>query len=123
MIVERIILAKRLLAHSPDPVAKISSDLGFDEPTKFVKLFRRETTLTPPLRKSCWLATEFDVRDIAPMAPPYVHPGRTNAVPTRRLGVPIDWLEARCVARADHRQRVSLRVSGTRGGIALVPRR
>ena len=48
VIVERIILeAKRLLAHNSDPVAKISADLGFDEPTNFVKFFRRETTLTP----------------------------------------------------------------------------
>jgi AraC-like DNA-binding protein len=48
VIVERIILeAKRLLAHSSDPVAKISSDLGFDEPTNFVKYFKRETERTP----------------------------------------------------------------------------
>ena len=48
VIVERIILeAKRLLAHSSDPVARISADLGFDEPTNFVKFFRRETDLTP----------------------------------------------------------------------------
>jgi AraC-like DNA-binding protein len=48
VIVERIILeAKRVLAHTADPVAKISADLGFDEPTNFVKFFRRETDLTP----------------------------------------------------------------------------
>lgn len=48
VIVERIILeAKRLLAHSSDPAARISADLGFDEPTNFVKFFKRETDLTP----------------------------------------------------------------------------
>ena len=48
VIVERIILeAKRLLAHSSDPVAGVSAHLGFDEPTNFVKFFKRETDLTP----------------------------------------------------------------------------
>ncbi len=48
VIVERIVLeAKRLLAHSTDTAAKISADLGFDEPTNFTKFFRRETNLTP----------------------------------------------------------------------------
>ena len=48
VIVERIILeAKRLLAHRHDTAARISVDLGFDEPTNFAKFFRRETGLTP----------------------------------------------------------------------------
>lgn len=48
VIVERVILeAKRLLAHSSDPVATISAHLGFDEPTNFVKFFKREADLTP----------------------------------------------------------------------------
>lgn len=48
VIVERVVLeAKRLLAHSGDTAAKISADLGFDEPTNFTKFFRRETNLTP----------------------------------------------------------------------------
>jgi AraC-like DNA-binding protein len=48
VIVERIVLeAKRLLAHGSDPVAEICSRLGFDEPTNFVKYFKRETGLTP----------------------------------------------------------------------------
>jgi AraC-like DNA-binding protein len=48
VIVERIVLeAKRLLAHRRDPAARISDDLGFDEPTNFAKFFRRETGLTP----------------------------------------------------------------------------
>lgn len=48
VIVDRIILeAKRLLAHSGDTAARISADLGFDEPTNFAKFFRRETHLTP----------------------------------------------------------------------------
>lgn len=48
VITERIVLeAKRLLVHGSDTVAAISADLGFDEPTNFVKFFRRETGLTP----------------------------------------------------------------------------
>jgi AraC-like DNA-binding protein len=48
VITGRIVLeAKRLLARSADPVAAISSDLGFDEATNFVKFFRRETGTTP----------------------------------------------------------------------------
>jgi AraC-like DNA-binding protein len=48
VIVERIVLeARRLLAHGPDTVARISVDLGFDEPTNFVKYFKRETGMTP----------------------------------------------------------------------------
>jgi AraC-like DNA-binding protein len=48
VIIDRVVLeAKRLLAHSSDPVAEISCHLGFDEPTNFVKFFKRETGLTP----------------------------------------------------------------------------
>jgi AraC-like DNA-binding protein len=48
VIIDRIILeAKRLLAHSRDPVTKISNDLGFDEPTNFVKFFKHQTNQTP----------------------------------------------------------------------------
>ena len=48
VIVERIVLeAKRLLAHSAEPVATVSEELGFDEATNFVKYFRRETGRTP----------------------------------------------------------------------------
>lgn len=48
VIVDRIVLeAKRLLAHGSDPVAGVGLHLGFDEPTNFVKFFKRETDLTP----------------------------------------------------------------------------
>jgi AraC-like DNA-binding protein len=48
LIVERVVLeAKRLLAHTDLPVASISHELGFDEPTNFVKYVRRETGSTP----------------------------------------------------------------------------
>ncbi len=48
IIVDRIVLeAKRLLAHTSQTVATISRHLGFDEPTNFVKFFRRETGMTP----------------------------------------------------------------------------
>ena len=47
-LTNRIVLeARRLLAHTLSPVAAISEQLGFDEPTNFVKFFRRETGLTP----------------------------------------------------------------------------
>jgi AraC-like DNA-binding protein len=48
VIVERIVLeAKRLIAHTELPVASISAELGFDEPTNFVKYIKRETGSTP----------------------------------------------------------------------------
>ncbi|MBO6675845.1 MAG: helix-turn-helix domain-containing protein [Rhizobiales bacterium] len=48
ILTDRVVLeAKRLLAHSLLPVANIGYELGFSEPTNFVKFFRRETRLTP----------------------------------------------------------------------------
>jgi AraC-like DNA-binding protein len=45
---QRITLeAKRLLSHTSLPIASIADKLGFDEPTNFVKFFRRETESTP----------------------------------------------------------------------------
>lgn len=47
-ISQRIILeAKRLLAHSSQPIYLIAADLGFDEPTNFAKFFRRKAGKTP----------------------------------------------------------------------------
>ena len=39
--------AKRLLAHTVLPIAVIGEQLGFQEPTNFVKFFRREVGCTP----------------------------------------------------------------------------
>ncbi|MCD9623964.1 AraC family transcriptional regulator [Rhabdothermincola salaria] len=48
VVVARLVLeAKRVLAHTDDTVSTISRSLGFDEPTNFVKFFRRETATTP----------------------------------------------------------------------------
>lgn len=48
VVTSRLVLeAKRRLAHSTTPVANLSDDLGFSEPTNFVKFFRRETGVTP----------------------------------------------------------------------------
>jgi AraC-like DNA-binding protein len=47
-IAARITLeAKRLLAHTDQPVATIADRLGFDEPTNFSKFFKREAGCTP----------------------------------------------------------------------------
>ena len=47
-LLERIVLeAKRLLAHTDEPVAAIAEILGFDEATNFVKFFRRESGQPP----------------------------------------------------------------------------
>lgn len=47
-IVDRIMLeARRLLEHTTLPVSAIGSQLGFDEPTNFVKFFHREAGITP----------------------------------------------------------------------------
>jgi AraC family transcriptional regulator, transcriptional activator of pobA len=48
MIDERIMLeAKRLLAHTNESVKEIGYDLGFDEPTNFIKYFRKHSHSTP----------------------------------------------------------------------------
>jgi AraC-like DNA-binding protein len=47
-IAQRLSLeAKRLLAHTALPVQVIADQLGFDEPTNFVKFFRKEAGMTP----------------------------------------------------------------------------
>jgi AraC-like DNA-binding protein len=54
-ITRRVVLeAKRLLVHGEASVAVISEGLGFDEPTNFVKYFRRETATTPGAFRSRW---------------------------------------------------------------------
>lgn len=48
LIDERVLLeAKRLLAHSNATVKEIAFDLGFEEPTNFIKYFRKHTEQTP----------------------------------------------------------------------------
>jgi len=48
MIDERIMLeAKRLLAHTSESVKEIGFALGFDEPTNFIKYFRKHHSSTP----------------------------------------------------------------------------
>ncbi len=45
---QRVVLeAKRLLAHTSLAVQTIGRELGFDEPTNFVKFFRKEAGMTP----------------------------------------------------------------------------
>ncbi len=39
--------AKRLLAHTPLPIGLIADRVGFDEPTNFVKFFKREVGCSP----------------------------------------------------------------------------
>jgi AraC-like DNA-binding protein len=47
-IARRVCLeAKRLLAHTANPVQSIAFDLGFDEATNFVKFFKRLEGVTP----------------------------------------------------------------------------
>ena len=48
MIDERVMLeAKRLLAHTNESVKEIGYNLGFDEPTNFIKYFRKHSNSTP----------------------------------------------------------------------------
>lgn len=48
IIEERVMLeARRLLAHTRDSVKEIGFFLGFDEPTNFVKFFRKQAGITP----------------------------------------------------------------------------
>jgi AraC family transcriptional activator of pobA len=48
LINERVVLeAKRLLAHTNDSIKKVGFELGFDEPTNFVKYFHKHEAKTP----------------------------------------------------------------------------
>jgi AraC-like DNA-binding protein len=48
IIDQRIILeAKRILAHTTESVKEIGYHLGFDEPTNFIKYFKKHSKLTP----------------------------------------------------------------------------
>jgi AraC family transcriptional regulator, transcriptional activator of pobA len=48
LIDERVCLeAQRLLVHTRWPLTRICAELGFCEPTNFVKFFRRTTGQTP----------------------------------------------------------------------------
>ena len=48
MIDARVVLeAKRLLVHTTDSVKEIGYTLGFDEPTNFVKYFKKHQNITP----------------------------------------------------------------------------
>ncbi len=47
-LTQRLLLeAKRLLCHTCLPVAEIAQKLGHDEPTNFIKFFRKEAGITP----------------------------------------------------------------------------
>ncbi|RFS18642.1 helix-turn-helix domain-containing protein [Emticicia sp. C21] len=48
MIDERVLLeAKRLLTHTTESIKEIGFSLGFDEPTNFIKYFRKHQKVTP----------------------------------------------------------------------------
>lgn len=48
IIDERVLLeAKRLLVHSNEAIKEIAYELGYDEPTNFIKYFRKHTGCTP----------------------------------------------------------------------------
>jgi AraC-like DNA-binding protein len=48
IINDRIMLeAKRILAHTTESVKEIGYDLGFDEPTNFIKYFKKHSKYTP----------------------------------------------------------------------------
>ena len=48
LIDERVLLeAKRILAHTTESVKEISYQLGFEEPTNFIKYFKKHTSVTP----------------------------------------------------------------------------
>lgn len=48
IIDDRIVLeAKRILAHTTESIKQIAYHLGFEEPTNFIKYFKKHATLTP----------------------------------------------------------------------------
>jgi AraC family transcriptional regulator, transcriptional activator of pobA len=42
-----VLEAKRILAHTTESVKEIGYDLGFEEPTNFIKYFKKHSKLTP----------------------------------------------------------------------------
>ena len=50
--------AKRLLAHTDQPITTLSINLGFDDPSNFIKFFKRETCCTPAEFRRRMLARE-----------------------------------------------------------------
>lgn len=53
-IAQRILLeAKRLLAHTNQPVGAIGITLGFDDPSNFIKFFRKNMDVSPLTFRSC----------------------------------------------------------------------
>lgn len=55
LIDDRLVLeAKRLLVHSPDSIKEIGFDLGFEEPTNFIKYFRKQSGITPAEFRRTW---------------------------------------------------------------------
>jgi len=48
LIDDRVLLeAKRILAHTNDSIKEIAYHLGFEEPTNFIKYFKKHTSVTP----------------------------------------------------------------------------
>ncbi len=48
IIDERVLLeAKRILAHTNESIKEIGYELGFEEPTNFIKYFKKHTSITP----------------------------------------------------------------------------
>lgn len=43
----RIAVAMRLLAETNEPVAKIAASVGYEVPSSFIRLFKKETSMTP----------------------------------------------------------------------------
>lgn len=64
MIATRIALeAKRLLVHTSLTVALIADELGFDDPSNFVKFFRREVGCAPIEVRARYQPADLDVRN------------------------------------------------------------
>lgn len=58
IIDDRVLLeAKRILAHTNESVKEISYHLGFEEPTNFIKYFKKHSSITPiEFREKSFLA-------------------------------------------------------------------
>lgn len=87
MVTDRIVLeAKRLLVHSLLPVANIGYELGFSEPTNFVKFFHRETRLTPGAFRAQMLRGTATSGRAVPAAAPHAMPKPGCAVHSGPVG-------------------------------------
>jgi AraC-like DNA-binding protein len=60
---QQIERAKRLLAHTDEPLKRIGEQCGISDPNYFSRLFKRETSLTPGAYRNRFRVIQMDEKD------------------------------------------------------------